>query len=165
MASYRYNTYRRYTAAYRVVKLQAKDKLFFCLPLNLGCSYRRNIYLADTCVQSGYYSHSFRYCQNNYRTSFLTPVLWHKKSPEGLMRFNVIFSRYHYIWNTCVLHLIKISCIIDFFLVVSRILCKSIPILFQEYFLKFIMSLDKALHFSGRPFRITLDYFEVQNFA
>jgi len=109
MASYRYNTYRRYTAAYRVVKLQAKDKPFSCLPLTPGCFYRRNIYLASTCVQSGYCSHSFRYCQNNYRTSFLTPVLWHKKSPEGLMRFNVIFSRYHYIWDTCVLHLIKIS--------------------------------------------------------
>jgi len=32
-----------------------------------------------------------------------------RKSPEGLMRFNVIFSRYHYILDTCVLHLIKIS--------------------------------------------------------
>ena len=60
-------------------------------PLTPWCFYRRNIYLASTCVQSGYCSHSFRYCQNNYRTSFLTPVLWHKKSPEGLMRFKCHF--------------------------------------------------------------------------
>src|SRR5690554_3148338 len=109
MASYHYNIYPKYTAAYRVVKLQAKDKPFSYLPLTPGGFYRRNIYLASTCVQSGYCSHYFRYCQNNYRTSFLTPVLWHKKSPEGLMRFNVIFSRYHYIWDTCVFHLINIS--------------------------------------------------------
>jgi len=91
MASYHYNIYPKYTAAYRVVKLQAKDKPFFYLPLTPGGFYRRNIYLASTCVQSGYCSHSFRYCQNNYRTSFLTPVLWHKKSPEGLMRFKCHF--------------------------------------------------------------------------
>ena len=42
-------------------------------------------------------------------TSFLPPVLWHEKSPEGLMHFYVIFPRYHYILDFCVLHLIKIS--------------------------------------------------------
>ena len=109
MASYRYNTYRRYTAAYRVVKLQAKDKPFFYLPLTPGCFYRRNIYLADTCVQSGYCSHSFRYCQNNYRPSFLTPVLCHKKKPRRAYVFYVIFLRYHYILDICISHLIKIS--------------------------------------------------------
>ena len=82
-----YNTYLKYTAAYREVKLQAKDKLFPSLPLNLGCFYRRNIYLADTCVQSGYCSHSCRYCQNIYRTSFLTPVFWHKKKPRRAYAF------------------------------------------------------------------------------
>jgi len=36
MASYHYNIYPKYTAAYRVVKLQAKDKPFSYLPLTPG---------------------------------------------------------------------------------------------------------------------------------
>ena len=92
MASCRYNTYLKYISAYRVVKLQAKDKPFFYLPLTPGCFYRRNIYLASTCVQSGYCSHSFRYCQNIYRPSFLTPVLWHKKKPRRAYTFLCHFS-------------------------------------------------------------------------
>jgi len=35
---------------------------------------------------------------------------------ERMRKVNNLYEKYHYILDTCVLHLIKISCIIDFFL-------------------------------------------------
>jgi len=109
MASYHYNIYPKYTAAYRVVKLQAKDKPFSYLPLTPGAFIEGTFIL-----QALVYSQDIAAIPSVTAKTIIVhlsslPFYVIRKSPEGLMRFNVIFSRYHYIWDTCVFHLMKIS--------------------------------------------------------
>jgi len=74
-----------------------------------------------------------------------------RKSPEGLMRFNVIFSRYHYIWDTCVLHLIKIS---------HKRNVKISVYLFKDSFrIYFYISRSKHVEFFFYSYKIFTDQF------